>query len=57
MSNKLLNAPELAEKLGVSRAQVYRLIKKGMPFLKVGGNTRFEFSEVMKWINESQNKE
>ena len=57
MQNKLLKAPELANELGISRSQVYRLMKKGLPFLKVGGNTRFEFSEVMKWINENQNKE
>lgn len=55
MSNNLLDAPGIAEKLGVSRAQVYRLIKKGLPVIKVGGNTRFDPFEVMQWIKD-QNK-
>lgn len=55
LSNNLLDAPGIAEKLGVSRAQVYRLIKKGLPVIKVGGNTRFDPFEVMQWIKD-QNK-
>jgi excisionase family DNA binding protein len=52
---KLLNVSELIETLGVSRAQIYRLINKGLPVIKVGNNTRFDLSEVMQWIKE-QNK-
>ena len=54
MPNKLLNVSELTKALGVSRAQVYNLIKKGLPVIKVGYNTRFDLKEVMKWIKENQ---
>lgn len=49
-----MNVQELGEALGVSRAQIYKLINKGLPVIKIGGNTRFDFSEVLKWLKEEQ---
>jgi excisionase family DNA binding protein len=50
-----LNVNELTEVLNVSRAQIYKLINKGLPVIKVGYNTRFDVNDVMQWIKE-QNK-
>ena len=55
--NELLTVPELAEFLKVSRAQVYNLINKGLPVLKVGSNTRFDVSDVMAWLKEQNERD
>ena len=57
MSEKLINVKELAEKLGVSRSKIYVLINDGLPFIKIGSSTRFDYSEVMAWIKEKQGQE
>lgn len=43
---------ELAELLKVSQTTINRLLIKGLPHIKVGGQVRFEFSEVLLWIKE-----
>jgi excisionase family DNA binding protein len=52
---KLLNVNELTEVLNVSRAQIYKLINKGLPVIKIGNNTRFDVAEVMKWVKDQNN--
>lgn len=53
---KLLKVDEVAEKIGVNRSTVYRLKDKGLPFLKIGTNIRFDEDAINEWIKE-QNKE
>lgn len=52
---KLLKVGEMAEKLNISRATLYRLKDTGLPFVKVGGSIRFDEEKVLQWISE-QNK-
>lgn len=54
MDKRLINVLELSEAIGVSRAQIYRLIAKGLPVMKVGNNTRFDLDDVMRWIRNNQ---
>ncbi len=52
-----LSVKELTGLLGVSRATIYRLKSKGLPFLKVGGLTRFPKIQVISWLEgETQKK-
>jgi excisionase family DNA binding protein len=53
--NRLLTATELAERLKITRAQVYRLRKKGkIPGYWVG-SWRFSLREVLAHITDKQN--
>lgn len=54
MSENLINVKELSKKLGVSRSKIYLLINEGLPVIKIGGSTRFDYSEVITWIKEHQ---
>ncbi len=52
-----LSVKELTGLLGVSRATIYRLKSKGLPFLKVGKLTRFPKIQVISWLEgETQKK-
>lgn len=56
MTDNLLNAKELAEHLGCRPAQVYRLVARGMPTLRLGpgpkARLRFDLDEVHAWLAE-----
>jgi excisionase family DNA binding protein len=53
--NRLLTATELAERLKITRSQVYRLRKKGkIPGYWVG-SWRFSLREVLAHITDKQN--
>ena len=55
--DQYLSVKELTGLLGVSRATVYRLKSKGLPFLKVGKLTRFPKMQVISWLEgETQKK-
>jgi len=47
---KFLTIEEVAEMLQVTRTTIYNLKKKGLPFIKLGKNIRFEQDEVVEWI-------
>lgn len=49
---KMLTKKELAAKLKLSIPTIDRLMKKGMPFFKIGKSVRFEEEEVLKWLKE-----
>ena len=49
---QFLNVKELTGLLGVSRATIYRLKSKGLPYLKVGKLTRFPSERVISWLEE-----
>ncbi len=54
--DQYLSVNELTGLLGVSRATIYRLKRKGLPFLKVGGLTRFPKIQVISWLEEETQK-
>src|SRR5882724_799895 len=42
-------AQEVAQWLRVTRVSIYRLIKKGLPFYRIGTQQRFKRAEVEAW--------
>lgn len=49
MENSLLTVKEIAQYLNISLRQVYRLIKSGMPYRKVGKHYRFCKQDIDNW--------
>jgi excisionase family DNA binding protein len=48
---RLLKADELAERWGIHRATIYRLIKRGaLPALRIGGSVRVDPREAERWL-------
>jgi len=54
---KFLTVEDVGEMLQVTRGTVYNLKKKGMPFIKVGKNIRFDKNEVVDWIKANRNED
>lgn len=54
MSNDLLNAAQLAEKLGnkVGTLAYWRYMGQGPKFIKVGRSVRYRLADVDAWLNE-----
>ena len=51
MSEQLLTVREVCERLNVSRANVYRLLKSGeLRAVKVGRCTRFRAETLDEWV-------
>ena len=48
----MLKKKELAEKLNISVPMVDKLMREGMPRIKIGKSVRFELVEVVKWLKE-----
>lgn len=53
----LITKNDLATKLNVSQMTINRFMKRGMPYIKVGKQVRFDEGKVMAWIQETYNKE
>jgi excisionase family DNA binding protein len=53
----LLKTKEIMDKLNVSRHTIYNYIDKGMPVKKIGITLRFDYEEVIEWINNQNTKE
>lgn len=47
---KFLTVEDVAEMLQVTRTTIYNLKKKGLPFIKLGKNIRFDQEEVVEWV-------
>lgn len=47
---KFLTVEDVEEMLQVTRSTVYNLKNKGLPFIKIGKNIRFDRDEVIDWI-------
>ncbi len=47
-----LSTNKLMEMLGISRSTVYRLMDRGLPFIKVGAINRFPKDQVLAWLEE-----
>lgn len=56
VDKKLLTIQQLADALQVSHMTIFRWRKKGMPFKKIGATIRFNYDEVLNWVNEVQEK-
>ena len=51
----LLNVREVMARLKVSsRESLYKLMRQGLPVVRLGGQLRFIPSEVQKWLLEQQ---
>ena len=52
---KLLTIDELAERLGVTRRHIRRLVQeRKVPFLKVGRFVRFDPAAISDWLDQSR---
>ena len=47
---KFLTIEDVADMLQVTRTTVYNLKKKGLPFIKIGKNIRFNQEDVIDWV-------
>lgn len=54
---KFLTVEDVAEMLQVTRTTIYNLKKKGMPFIKLGKNIRFDQDEVVNWVRSNSRVE
>jgi len=57
LPDKLLKVEEVMEMLGVSRTEIYNLMKRGMPHYKLGKrqrNLRFVRIELAVWLKEQK---
>lgn len=50
--NKWVKKSILAERLNISVPMVDKLMREGMPKIKIGKSVRFDYDEVLKWIKE-----
>lgn len=50
----LLGTNDVAELLQVHPKHVYRLLKRGLPSHRVGGEWRFDTAEVLAWVREGR---
>lgn len=50
--DNMLNKEELAKELNISVPMVNKLMRQGMPRIKIGTAVRFELVEVVKWLKE-----
>ena len=48
----MLKKEELAKELNISVPMVNKLMRQGMPRIKIGTSVRFELVEVVKWLKE-----
>jgi excisionase family DNA binding protein len=47
---KHLTAEDLAQRLGISRSDIYEQVKRGtLPCLKIGRRVRFRLQDVERW--------
>lgn len=54
---KFLTVEQVAEMLQVTRTTIYNLKKKGLPFIKLGKNIRFDQEEVIVWVKTNGREE
>lgn len=51
-TTRLLKDAEVADRLGICRAQVHRLRQQGMPSHQFGRARRYDLDECMAWADE-----
>jgi len=45
---------KLLQHFSIARAKVEKLIREGMPILRIGKSRRFKISEVEEWLKNNQ---
>ena len=53
-TEQMLNPEQIREFLQIKRSTYERLLKEGMPVIKVGVQNRFFRSEVIEWLKDKQ---
>lgn len=48
----LITTKTLSELLSVTEVTIWRWRKEGMPFKKLGSRVRFDYDEVIAWLEE-----
>ena len=57
LPTRLLRIDDAARRLNVSKATVYRLIKRGqLPAVRVGGQIRLDPAELERYVYEEESK-
>lgn len=51
---RFLTIEQVAEMLQVTRTTIYNMKKKGLPFIKIGKNIRFDEESVVQWVRSNQ---
>ena len=53
--DQMLTADEVAQMLRITRATLYKLVKKGkIPAWRVGTDLRFSLEAIEKWMQEAE---
>lgn len=52
MTDELLTVDETCQLLKVSRAQVYKLTERGLPYIQLGKSKRFSRCETMRYASQ-----
>lgn len=56
ISQKFLNAKELAKYISLSVSYIYKLTSRNeIPFIKVGGKVLFEIEAIESWLKSNSN--
>lgn len=50
---EMLTVKELAKRLKIGPHTIWKLRKKGLPFVRIGGSVRFDWAKVMGWIGNA----
>lgn len=57
MERLTISVPQAAELLGVSRAQMYNIVKiEGFPCIKIGGRILASVKGLERWVEEQAEK-
>jgi excisionase family DNA binding protein len=52
---KMLNIMQLSEMLNVKRNTIYDWVHRNrIPYYKIEGSLRFEYSEIVKWLKSKK---
>ena len=51
---RFLTVDDVSEMLQVTRSTVYNLKKRGLPYIKLGKNIRFDQDEVIEWVKANR---
>ena len=54
---KFLTIDDVSEMLQVTRSTVYNLKKRGLPYIKLGKNIRFDQQEVIEWVKANRSED
>ncbi len=50
----LLDSNQCAQALSTSRTTIDRLVRQGMPFVRLGEVRRYDFDEVLTWLRNRE---